>query len=76
MQKYYRYYFNPDDVDKMIGFIQNEKEEKIAKYGAANYESFMRKNKSNHKGDEEFWKSSILISPYREDNRRNKNGKK
>lgn len=52
MQKYYRYYFNPDDVDKMIGFIQNEKEEKIAKYGAATYESFMRKNKSNHKGDE------------------------
>jgi hypothetical protein len=76
MQKYYRYYFNPDDVDKMIGFILNEKEEKIAKYGADAYESFMRKNKSNHKGDEGFWKSSILISPYKEDNRRNKNDKK
>lgn len=36
----------------------------------------MRKNKSNHKGDEGFWKSSILISPYREENKRNKNGKK
>ena len=65
MSKYIRHYYHPDDIDKMINLILNERRMKIQQYGRFRYNEFMKSNQESHDSDKHgFWKTAHIIQAY------------
>ena len=65
MSKYIRHYYHPDDIDKMINLILNERRMKIQKYGRFRYNEFMKSNQESHDSDKHgFLKTAHIIPAY------------
>lgn len=65
MSKYIRHYYHPDDIDKMINLILNERRMKIQQYGRFRYNEFMKFNQESHNSDKHgFWKTAHFIPAY------------
>ena len=65
MSKYIRHYYHPDDIDKMINLILNERRMKIQQYGRFRYNEFMKFNQESHDSDKHgFWKTAHIIPAY------------
>ena len=65
MSKYIRHYYHPDDIDKMVKLIMNERHMKIQQYGRFRYNEFMKSNQESHDADKHgFWKTARIIPVY------------
>lgn len=65
MSKYIRHYYHPDDIDKMINLILNERRMKIQQYGRFRYNEFIKSNQESHDSDKHgFWKTAHIIPAY------------
>lgn len=50
-----RYYYSPNDLDKLVKNIDNHKIDLINKYGESKYREFMDRNKSKGEQERGFW---------------------
>ena len=60
--KYPRYYYRADRTKQLIKKIIEDKDEKMNRYGEANYKRFMEINKQENAGNSGFWKNAKLVN--------------
>lgn len=61
-EKYIRYFFNENSVDRMIEQILFDRRYKMQKYGEKNYRRFIEKNFNDRVNDKGFWKDCTFIN--------------
>lgn len=60
-EQYPRFYFPEDQTMKLVGLIEEERIQRIRKYGTKRYWEYMEKNKEEGKKQPGFWQSARLV---------------
>lgn len=61
LDKYPRYYYNQNSLDKLLFRIILDRQQKVSKYGTVAYNNFMRQNNQESHDKKGFWAQAKLI---------------
>ncbi|MBN6205560.1 AAA family ATPase [Ralstonia pickettii] len=65
--EYPRNFYGFDHVETLLSDIQEDKSEKLMKYGSDRYKQFMQENKTANQGKKGFWEQSYVVNKAGED---------